>query len=441
MIIDALPDIPREYTALAEWAACLVYILMRARRMRLIALIPVLAAGLGVLILTQWGAGRLPIALWTVGMLVAAVIMYSLILACASVTPLGAGYLTARAFVLAELVASLHWQLHSYLFPPGSDPGPPSAIALLVGVYGGSFALAHLVESRHFPRDEPLAVGVKEVIGASAIALVTFSMSNISFLNASTPFSGRLGLEIFYIRTLVDLCGFVALYAQQEQRRELQLRAENEAMNSLLRSQHEQYQLTRRSIDALNRMHHDMKHHLVALRGEEDPQRKAAYLDELEESIRGYGQRVETGNTVLDTVLTAKRMYAAEHGVEVTCVADGAQLDFMSVIDICTIVGNALDNAIESAMRVSDEEHRRVRVAFFAQDDLVMLRFENSFDGVLRRENGRLATLKGDSSRHGYGLRNIQAAVEKYGGSASISADGEWFSLRALVPRAAAPPS
>ena len=51
--------------------------------------------------------------------------------------------------------------------------------------------------------------------------IVTFAMSNLSFVSTNTPFSGSVGQEIFYIRTLVDFCGFAILYAQQEQARVL----------------------------------------------------------------------------------------------------------------------------------------------------------------------------------------------------------------------------
>ena len=433
MIIDALPDIPRWYTAIAEWGACLVYVFVLKRRLGVWATTAVLASGLGLLLLVHWAASMLPIGLWTLGMGFAIAVMFAIIFVCVASPALSIGYLVARALVLAELAASLQWQLHSFVFA-GSDP-TPATIGLLVGVYALAFVGAGFAEARHFSRAEPLIVGGKEVITAVAIALTTFAVSNLSFLNANTPFSARLGMELFYIRTLVDFAGYIALYMQQEHRRELQLREENIAVHALLRSQHEQYLLTRRSIDALSRMHHDMKNHLIALRGEDDPDRKKAYIDELEESIRGYGDRVETGNRVLDTVLTAKRMVAAENGISLTCVADGTLLNSMSVIDICTIVGNALDNAIESTLRISDSEQRTVRLATFAQDDFVMLRVENSFDGVVHRRDGRLRSRKADPDRHGYGLRNIEAAVEKYGGSVSINVEGTWFSLRALLPR------
>lgn len=433
MIIDALPDIPRYLTALAEWGACLVYVVVLARGWSWRRFAIGMPVGLIVLYAVQWFAGELPIELWAPGMVVAIIVMASLLRISLELSPLATLFLTARALVLAEFVASLQWQLHSFFF---AETNLPLELVLVVAVYGGCFVLAGWAETRHLQRGAALEVTRRELLVTALIAAMTFFVSNISFITPNTPFSGRLGLEIFYIRTLVDLCGFVALYAQQEQRVQLQARAESSAVNSLLRSQHEQYLQSRRTIEQVNSKYHDMKNQIDTIRAEPDPGQKAAYLDELEDSIKGYGTQQRTGNSVLDTLLTAKGAYCAEQGVQLTCVADGALLDFMSVVDITSIFGNALDNAIESSMRVTDREKRLIRVAVFAQNDLLMIRIENTFDGRLRVVDGRPLTLKADSARHGYGLKNIQSAAERYGGTATFDARANWFSLRILLPAA-----
>jgi len=382
----------------------------------------------------QWVNGMLPLVLWAPGMLLAIAVMFGLLWFSLHLRPLATLFLTARALVLAEFVASLHWQLHSFFFP---SPDPVPELILIVVVYGGAFALAAIAEARHLARGSAIDVSPRELLATALIASATFFVSNVSFIIPNTPFSGRLGLEIFYIRTLVDLCGYVALYAQQEQRVQLLTRSENDAVNSLLRNQHEQYLQSKRTIEQVNRKYHDMKNQIETIRSEPDPGRKAEYLDELEGSIAEYAAQHRTGNGVLDTLLTAKGAYCIEQGIQLTCVADGALLKFMSVIDITSIFGNALDNAIESSIRVADREKRLIRVAVFAQNNLLMIRIENTFDGRLRMVEGRPITLKSDRSRHGYGLRNIQSAAEKYGGTATFSAEKNWFSLRILIPLAA----
>ena len=434
MTFDVLPDIPRELTGLAEWAACLVYVLLRQQRLRPSRLAVLSAVALVVLVGVQVGAGMLPLAWWPMGMAASAACMYAFIYAAARLPVKDAGYFCARALVLAELVAALHWQMHCFFFLRDGDMASPSRIMLFAVVYVAAFAVAYLVESRHFRPSQPLDVTGRDVASAAAIALVTFGMSNLSFLNASTPFSGRLGFEIFYIRTLVDLCGFVALYAQQGQRLQQHAKGELKAIDEILRSQHQQYLQSKRSIERVNRKYHDLKHQVGVIRAEVDPGKQASYLDELEATIKDVDTQSKTGSSVLDVILTTKHLECVERDVDLTCVADGSLLGFMTVMDVSALFGNALDNAIDGASRVEDPEKRLVKMALFARDELVVMTFENYFDGDVRTEDGQVVTRRSDRDRHGYGLKSLRYTAEKYGGSMTVRTDGDWFVVRILVP-------
>lgn len=443
MIVETLPDIPRALTGLAEWLACLVYVLLRRQRLPRRRLIPVAVVALGVQIGIQELADELPIQLWTVGMAAAVACMYVFIITAAKVSVRDAGYFAARALVLAELVAALHWQMHCFFFLPEGRPGTEWQVAFVVLVYAAAFAGAYLIESRHFRPTQALDVTYGELASAVAIALVTFFMSNISFLNANTPFSGRLGLEIFYIRTLVDLCGFVALYAQQGQRLQHRARSEVRAIDEMLRRQHAQYLQSKRGIEIVNRKYHDLKHQIGVIRAEGDPGRRASYLDDLEASVSGFAAQADTGNGVLDVILTTTSQECAERGIDLTYVVDGAAVDFMSAMDVSAVFGNALDNAMDGVLAVPDPERRLIKVALYARDRFVLLTFENYFTGELRTEDGDIVTRRSDRTRHGYGLKSIRYTAEKYGGSMTVTVDDDWFVLRILLPippdRAAGP--
>lgn len=433
-ILESLPDIPRALTGLAEWLACLVYVLLRRQRLPRARFAALAALALGVQVGVQELADMLPLQLWTLGMAAAVAAMYGFIVGAARVSARDAGYFAARALVLAELVAALHWQMHCFFFLPDGRPGLAWQAAFFVVAYAVSFVGVYLIESRHFRPVQALDVTQGELASAVAIALVTFFMSNISFLNANTPFSGRLGSEIFYIRTLVDLCGFVALYAQQGQRLQHRARAEVRAIDEMLRRQHEQYLQSKRSIEIVNRKYHDLKHQIGVIRAESDPGRRASYLDDLEASVAGYAAQADTGNGVLDVILTTTSMECAERGIDLTTVVDGSVLDFMSAMDVAAVFGNALDNAIDGVMAVPDPEQRLIKVAVYARDRFALLTFENWFTGELRTEDGDIVTRRQDRTRHGYGLKSIRYTAEKYGGSMTVNVEEQWFVLRVLLP-------
>ena len=154
----------------------------------------------------------------------------------------------------------------------------------------------------------------------------------------------------------------------------------------------------------------------------------------MEEEIRQYEAQNKTGNKVLDTVLTTKSLYCNKHGITFTCMADGTLLDFMDVMDICSIFGNALDNASTSAEKVENPERRLIHVTVSQEKSFLRIKIENSFQGVLKMKNQLPITTKEDRRYHGFGLKSMKEIAEKYKGSMTVSAKDGWFELRILIP-------
>lgn len=437
-ITNALPDIPRSYTAICEWAACMVYIAVSYRRVPLRRSIIVSAAGLASLVAVQYFDGSMPIWFWIIGMLLAFACMYATILLGAGTGKREGLYITARAFVLAELVASLHWQIVTFIgVRDGFADYDWRAIALLVVTYALCFGLAWMVERGNFSQTTPTLPTASAAIATMAIMIVTFAMSNLSFVSTNTPFSGSVGQEIFYIRTLVDFCGFAILYAQQEQARRIEANTELASINAQLESQHQEYLQSKENIESLGRLAHDLKHQLAALRAEVDPKHAAAGFEQLEQSVQRYSAQQHTGNPVLDVILTTKERTCADRGITFTAVADGSLLSGMSSMDIASLFGNALDNAIEATSKLPKREQRLIKLALYEQNRFIVIRVENYYDSRLKKDaEGNLRTTKRDDQhRHGFGVKSIRHIAQQYGGEVTIRTEDHWFVLTALIPR------
>jgi len=158
------------------------------------------------------------------------------------------------------------------------------------------------------------------------------------------------------------------------------------------------------------------------------------WLDTMESGIQAYGTQFHTGNSVLDTILTAKGMYCDKHGITFTCVTDGKLLDTLSLVDLCTIFGNALDNAIDYSASITDPAKRLIHVTVSKKKGFLFIRVENYFEGELRFEGELQATTKDDPYFHGYGLKSIKYAVSKYSGTMTVGAENNWFGLNLLIP-------
>lgn len=119
--MTALPSIPRLYTALAECLAVGIYALPLGIRFGKTATIAASAAGALALSALQ-ATGSVPLAWWIPCMAAAVGIQYLYLWVTRTISLLEAGYVCARAFVLAELAASAEWQLHCFLWPQRSGP-------------------------------------------------------------------------------------------------------------------------------------------------------------------------------------------------------------------------------------------------------------------------------------------------------------------------------
>ena len=154
----------------------------------------------------------------------------------------------------------------------------------------------------------------------------------------------------------------------------------------------------------------------------------------MESDIKTYEAQNKTGNSVLDTVLTSKSLYCQKHGITLTCVADGTLLSFMDIMDICSIFGNTLDNAIECEKKISDREKRLIHISVSSQKNFVVICCENYFEGEIRFQDGLPVTTKQDSDYHGYGIKSIRYTAKKYGGTINVQSQDNWFVLKVLMP-------
>lgn len=434
MIAENYLEIPRIFTSIAEAAACLIYILPLRKRHEGIELYFYMMVGTIALILIQLVSGELPLAFWIPGMLMAMLAMFLYIRSVCDVSNYDAGFLFVRAFILAEFIASIEWQIYYYILYKGVKHTWWLSTMVMIVVYVPVFILIYWVDARKVLKDRKLGVRFYELFNTLLIGFATFSISNINFVMDNPFVVRKLGANLLYVRTLVDFSGLLILFAQSEQRREMFLNHELKAMNNILHKHYNQYRLSKENMELINRKYHDLKHQIALIRAEKDPAKRDVYLEEIDHAISVYGSQYDTGNTVLDTILTGKKEYCNEHNINLSCVVNGALIEFMLVMDICSVFGNALDNGIESVEKVKDLEKRLIRVAVFSKNNFLMMRFENYFEQEIIFRNGLPVTTKLDSSYHGYGIKSVKKTIEKYGGNLTISVDNNWFVMKILIP-------
>ena len=426
-------DIPRLYTGIAEWAACMMYVLLFQPRLRRQLQIP---AALGFLVIQcvfLVVTDDVPLVWWIPCMVAAFAMMVGQLLFLSDMNLKTACYVGVHAFVLAEFAAALEWQLHYFLWGE-QNPVWWQQYALLAGVFGVVYLVSWVIASRLMMPPGKMVVSKSELFIVVIIGIIVFAMSNLSFYDRENPFSATYARDIMNIRTLVDFAGNAVLIAYFIQRKQNHSQKELAALQTVLESQYAQYRISRDTIDMINRKYHDLKHQIAALRAEPDAAVREQWLREMEEDIRAYEAQNKTGNHILDTVLTGKSLNCQNQGIELVVVADGRVLEFMDLMDICTIFGNALDNAIECEMKIADPSKRMIRLMLSAQKQFMLLKVENYCPTPPDFRDGLPATTKRDADNHGFGLKSIRNTAQKYGGSMTTAVEDNWFVLKVLIP-------
>ena len=195
------------------------------------------------------------------------------------------------------------------------------------------------------------------------------------------------------------------------------LEQELQYINYNIAQMKQQYEISRDTIEQINVKCHDMRHRVRAMLGTQDAEEVE---EELERAVRIYDANIRTGNKTLDVILTEKSLLCEKRGITLSCMADGEKLSFMREDDLYCLFGNIIDNAAEAVANLSDDEK--------------LIEEENYYGGDLTFEDGLPQTTKSDKMYHGYGVRSIRLIARRYGGEATMSADGGIFSLKVLLP-------
>ena len=206
-------------------------------------------------------------------------------------------------------------------------------------------------------------------------------------------------------------------------------------LKSALHSQEKEHYLAQamlmqESTNKIRSIHHDMKSHFVTLRDYTMGNQVATdYLNNLLNDMGEHEALSRTGNIAIDSIINYKLRDINEAGISLALkVAVPPQLA-IDASDITVILGNLLDNAMEALAKV--QEDKKLVINIKLEGSCVYIKVENTFDGNVKYagkgSGGQITTIKtGDG--HGYGLKNIQQAVEKYNGHAKFVHEGNLFS-------------
>ena len=177
---------------------------------------------------------------------------------------------------------------------------------------------------------------------------------------------------------------------------------------------------------------HDYRHHIQAMKvhaAHGEYEEIDRYLDMLDDALPNIETVIKTGNRMADAILNSKLSLAGEKKIKVKAEAKIPVSLTVSELDLCIIIGNLLDNAMDACMELPVEK-RLIRIYMEMKGNYLYFSLINTAGGKKKQS---FHSTKGEG--HGLGLSRVDAIVQKYGGYVTRASEDEAFSTEILLPQ------
>lgn len=251
---------------------------------------------------------------------------------------------------------------------------------------------------------------------ASTYGYLNLGESNTLILDVVTSVLGvAFIVQFLYSRN-------VSYLREQGQRDKLQI--------AQLQQQYAYYQDKLKDEERIRSIYHDMKNHLLVLEGSQSTEVTRQMAKKIHSQIADYENYIHTGNNFLDILIKDKAEKSREKHIDFSASIDFGGIDFIEPLDVSTLFGNGIDNAIEASEKLS-EEQRVILVKAGKVQNFVSILVKNNCSDEAHTDGH---TTKEDKLLHGFGISNMQKAAEKYNGTCTTAQANGKFTLKILLP-------
>ena len=177
---------------------------------------------------------------------------------------------------------------------------------------------------------------------------------------------------------------------------------------------------------------HDYRHHIQTMKvhaANKEYDEIYKYLEMLDDDLTNVETVIKTGNRMADAILNSKLSLATANSIEVKAEAKIPVSLTVSELDLCIIIGNLMDNAIDACMELPPEK-RLIRIYMEMKGNYLYFALTNTSGGKKKKS---FRSTKGEG--HGFGIARMDAVVKKYGGYITRASEDEAFSTEVLLPQ------
>lgn len=210
-------------------------------------------------------------------------------------------------------------------------------------------------------------------------------------------------------------------------------RMEKQVLEQKIEVYEHQLDLVQESQERVRELCHDMKHHMIeltAMAKGNGNREMVQYLESMKEFMLNPEEYVSTGNEDIDGILNYLLRGAKEALKQVDIKISIPERIYAKNFNICVILGNLVDNAIQAA---SNSEEKYLSIQMQERQEVLFIFIENSYSGVIIEENSKIKTTQQNPSIHGMGLESVKKVVASNGGEIKIAYTEERFRVQVLL--------
>jgi hypothetical protein len=240
---------------------------------------------------------------------------------------------------------------------------------------------------------------------------------------------------VFFIAILLLISNISLIFIIQKIIKDNKLILEHKLRNKRNDMEYNYYIKIEENNLKVRRLYHDMKNHLMCIATLCDNEESKNYVKSLNFELNKLDNSFNTGNKVLDIILSEKKSICIEKEIDITSYVDFSKSDFMEMDDVCTIFSNSLDNAIEACDKIDNKKIKKkidIKVKYIK--GFCLIKITNTKINKIVSRNNKIITDKKDGFFHGIGLLNIKDVVERYNGELSVDFTDNEFILTIIIP-------
>lgn len=259
---------------------------------------------------------------------------------------------------------------------------------------------------------------------------VTFQLFRISYEIETAAYN----IEILVSSIGLFICIAFSLFLYERQTSQSAAIREQEQYEQQLKYQLKHLDDLLAKQNELRKFKHDIDNQMEGLRGylqAGDSRGGLHHLDAITDRLKTITPAFDTGNPALDATLSAKKTLAEEQGIHFTTRLNLEENLPIAPEDICTIFGNALDNAIEACLRLDDSQQKSIDVSLVQLDAVLLCKIINT---APEQTESDFSTSKKDKENHGFGIANLTESLAKYNSTPEIEWKEGRFSLSFILP-------